>query len=290
MWQVFGRVLVVLSATVLMASFAGEIHGAGDSLAVFRPVLIGGVFVSCVLVYRWWIARFWLVCVVAVTGVHVWQILPKTTTWNGSGAVIYQKNLLFRPSDRSDLIADIRSIAADVVTLQEVSRENLPLLAILEDEYPYQLLCDGHAVGAVAILSKTILEGQGCSGFPGYARAVTVIGAQPVQVFAIHLHWPWPFGQRDHLLGLLENMTPMEDAYTVVGGDFNMVASGRPITWVETATQTQRVGPLVKTFELYGYPLGIDHIFATGGGTDLMVRPQLGSDHYGLVARISWDD
>ena len=83
-------------------------------------------------------------------------------------------------------------------------------------------------------------------------------------------------------------MAPLEGARTVIGGDFNMVASGQAISWVEDATLTQRVGPLVRTFDLYGYPLGIDHILATGGGDNLTVRPRFGSDHYGIVARIPW--
>jgi len=43
---------------------------------------------------------------------------------------------------------------------------------------------------------------------------------------------------------------------------------------------------LERTFDLYGYPLGIDHVLATGGRGALDVRPQLGADHYGLLAWI----
>ncbi|AGI67687.1 hypothetical protein OAN307_c20480 [Octadecabacter antarcticus 307] len=61
---------------------------------------------------------------------------------------------------------------------------------------------------------------------------------------------------------------------------------GRALPWFKQATATERVGPLVRTFDLFGYPLGIDHILVTGGKGTLSVRPQLGSDHFGLLASV----
>ncbi len=288
MWQVVGRAFVVLAGAVLAASFAGEMHGLGDSLAVFRPVLICGVIACGALVWRWRGAQILMAAAVVLAGLHGVAIVGKTTHAGQADVVVYQKNMLFRGHDRSELIADIRSVGADIVALQEVSRVNQPMLDRLRGTYPHQLLCNGHAVGAVAILSKTPLDGQDCSNQHGFARAVTTIDGQQVQVFAIHLHWPWPYGQRDHLQRILQNMVPLAGAETIVAGDFNMVASGRPIAWVERELLVERVGALVKTFELFGYPIGIDHVLASGRGGDLDVRPKAGSDHYGVVAQIYW--
>lgn len=288
MWQWFGRVLVATAGAVLVASYAGSLHSVGDSLAVFRPILLWGVIVSGVLVWRWRVAQVLIIISIVCGAFHFGAMVPHARVPGAADFTIYQKNMLFLPRDRTELIADIRAVGADVVTLQEVSHANLPTLAALRAPYLYQMLCNGHTVGAVAVLSKTPLTGQDCSDHYGFARAVTQVKGQVVQVIAIHLHWPWPYGQRDHLLQLLETMAPLDGAQTVVAGDFNMVASGRAIAWVEQATMTERVGPLVKTFDLFGYPLGIDHVLATGGSADLTVRPQLGSDHYGLVAGVSW--
>lgn len=288
MWQLFGRTLVVAGAAVLAASFAGDVHGAGDSLAVFRPVILAGCFVVAVCVWRWRAAQILLV---AVVGTSLWHGVggwlhegPKQRT----DLVVYQKNLLFRPSDRSLFIEDLRRVAADIVTLQEVSQVNRPILDVLSDLYPHQLVCNAHSVGAVAILSRTPLRGEDCGRQTGFARAVTELDGRDVQVVSLHLHWPWPYGQREHALDITGNLAPLANGVTVIGGDFNMVASGRSVAWFEQATCTARVGPHMRTFELFGYPLGIDHVLATGGRGTASVRPLMGSDHYGVVALIEF--
>lgn len=290
MWQFLGRACVVLAGVVLAASFAGDLHGFGDSLAVFRPVLIGGSLCVVALVWRWRVAQALGAVALVLGGFHVVQVVPLTTETDTADLIIYQKNMLFLPRDRSDLMADIRAQGADIVALQEISRTNQPTLEALRDVYPYQLLCNDHSVGPVAILSRTALEGQDCSDHHGFARALTEVDGVTVQVFALHLNWPWPYSQQEHLQDVLENMAAQANGPTIVAGDFNMVAAGRTVAWLEQATQTQRVGRLVRTFEVFGYPIGIDHILATGGQGTLSVRPQYGSDHYGLVGRIDWPE
>ncbi|MGJ8625097.1 MAG: endonuclease/exonuclease/phosphatase family protein [Yoonia sp.] len=185
-------------------------------------------------------------------------------------------------------MADIRASAADVVTLQEVSHANRPMLAALRDLYPHQVLCAAHSAGAVAVLSQTPLRGETCGLQSGVARAVTTVNGQDVQVVSVHLHWPFPYSQQDHARALIAHLEPLHDGVTVVGGDFNMVASGRSLSWFETAVGATRVGPLVRSYTLFGYPLGIDHILASGGIGTVSVRPQLGSDHYGLLGDIAF--
>lgn len=279
------KVLVWVSGGILAASFGGGLHPLGDSLAVFRPILTGGLIVVCAMVWRWRIAQFFM-AISLVLG--VWQgaqLLPHTGP-ETTDITLYQKNMLFRPADRTAFLQDLRNVSADFVTLQEVSRANAWILQELVDLYPHHLLCNGHSVGAVAILSKTPLTIRDCGTRPGFARAVSMLHGQPVQIYALHLHWPWPYGQADHLASLLPDLVPLRDGHTLVGGDFNMVAASTTLRRIEQATQTDRVGRHVRTFSLRGYPLGIDHVLATGGQGRLDVRPLMGSDHHGIVAQI----
>ncbi|WP_296417338.1 endonuclease/exonuclease/phosphatase family protein [Pseudooctadecabacter sp.] len=288
MWQTVGRGLAVLGAGVVVGSFAGDLHPIGDSLAVFRAVWIAGTLAICAFIWRSRTARVAaLVCGVAAA-VSVFSAWNWTGPEGSVALTVYQKNMKFRPADRTDFIADVLAQDVDIVTLQEVSRANQPVLEALRAAFPYQLLCNGHRVGAVAILSKTPLTGTTCGTQPGFARAATDVNGTPVQVVSLHLHWPWPYNQARHVADLLPDLAPLEDGPTVVGGDFNMVADGRSVAAIERATGTARVGPRVATFELYGFPLGIDHVLATGGLGVLSARPLLGADHYGLVARIAW--
>ncbi|MCF2903510.1 endonuclease/exonuclease/phosphatase family protein [Octadecabacter sp. CECT 8868] len=286
MWQLIGRSLVICAGIVFAMSFAGDIHGLGDSLAVFRPVILLGSLGVCVLVWRWRVAQ---ALVVSVCLVALWYgagLVPSGDPALQPDISIYQKNMLFLPSDRTELIADIRESGADVVTLQEVSHANTPMLGALRDDYPYQLLCNAHEVGVVAVLSRTPFTQETCANQPGFGVVSTEVSGVLVQVASVHLFWPWPRSQQQQVTAWLDEMVLDPKQATVIGGDFNMVASGRSMAWIEDATETQRVGPWVRTYDFFGYPLGIDHVLATGGQGALTVRPQLGSDHFGLLAGI----
>jgi endonuclease/exonuclease/phosphatase (EEP) superfamily protein YafD len=101
-------------------------------------------------------------------------------------------------------VDDLRQANADVVTLQEVSRVNLAMLDNTSDLYPYQLVCDAHSVGKVAVLSRTPLLHETCAPAPGMATAVTDVRGTVVQVVSVHLHWPWPHWQQDHATALIK--------------------------------------------------------------------------------------
>lgn len=289
MWRLIGRVLAVMGGATVAGSFAGDLHPLGDSLAVFRPVWIIGTLVMCGLVWRSAISRAVAAGAVVAVALTVFPAWTWEAPKSQASVTVYQKNLLFRPTDRTEFMADVLASPPDFVTLQEVSRANEPVLEVLQVTYPHQLLCNGHSVGAVAILSKTPLDQTTCGTQPGFARAVTVVNGTPVQVISLHLFWPWPHRQAEQVAALIAELSPLEGGMTVVGGDFNMVAEGRSLAAIERATGTLRVGARVTTYELLGaYPLGIDHVLATGGTGIVSVRPLLGADHYGLFAGVEW--
>ncbi|WP_375280975.1 endonuclease/exonuclease/phosphatase family protein [Pseudooctadecabacter sp.] len=290
MWQWGAHGLLVAVLVLFAGSFAGALHPVGDSLAVFRPLIVIGIFLLGLIVRTRRLGRMSVVIGLVAGAVHAAGFVNRSALNGPADVTVYQKNLLIYPADRTAFVADVELVDADVVTLQEVSLDNRPLLEALQSAYPHQLLCDGYDGIAVAILSKTTLTAQQCAAGRGIARAETQIAGRSVQVYALHLYWPWPKPQLAQVLDLQRKMAPLDGGVTVVAGDFNMVARGHSLALIEAATQTQRVGPLVRTFSLSGYPLGIDHVLATGGTGDLEVRPLMGSDHYGVVARIGFTD
>jgi endonuclease/exonuclease/phosphatase (EEP) superfamily protein YafD len=285
MLRVLCRVLVVLAALVLAASFAGDLHGVGDSLAVFRLAILAGALVVSALVWRWRWAKVLAVVVFGIGGMHLadgaFAAAPQTADF-----IIYQKNLFYRERDRTEFIADVVSSDADVVTLQEVGPANEKVLDALLEHYPHQLLCNARGLRSMAIVSRTAFEAQECSEGSGAARVVTQIGERSIQVYSLHLFWPYPYPQSRQVARLIPSFEAREAAFTVVGGDFNMAPWGRSVAAIEAATGTERVGRAAATYYLYGYPLAIDHVLATGGAGALETRDKMGSDHLGLVASI----
>ncbi len=278
-----GRALVVAAGLAFAGSFAGDLHPMGDSLAVFRPVIFVGTVLMCAVVWRWRVAQGIGVFAAVVTAFHF-----ATGAIAAPPAVVnyvhYQKNLLFKPADRTAFVADVIASGADVVTLQEVSRANLPVLEALRPDYPHQFLCPARGI---AVLSRRPLMQERCSETIGFASALTQVQGRDVQVYSVHLFWPWPLGQWEQVADLTREMEAAPASLSVVGGDFNMVPWARSVAWIERASGTERIGAAVTTFEIFGYPLAIDHVLATGGAGQIAQRGKLGADHYGVVAQVA---
>ena len=106
-----------------------------------------------------------------------------------------------------------------------------------------------------------------------------------LQVLSLHLHWPFPYGQRAQVAALSPELAAVPGA-VLVGGDFNMVPWGWPLEAIGLATRTVRAGPAWTSFRVKDWlPLSIDHVLAPGSGL-VERRPLLGSDHHGLLARL----
>ncbi len=295
----WGAALAALAGVV--AGYGGALHPAGDSLAVFRVPLAGlaGLILLLLRRPRPWVL-FGLAVVVLALVPRFWALVLGTAPVavagqeSGQGAApavltVYQKNLLFNRPDPKPLVADILARSPDIVTLQEVSEHNRPVLEALRQEFPYQQYCAYRAVGGPAVLSRW-------PAVPGSARCAYGLSALQVETpagrvwaVALHLRWPWPYGQAAQLDGL-EPVLRALSGPKVIGGDFNSVAWSHALTRVARASGTRRVGREAVSFTLPygGFGVGIDHVLASGAqpGT-LQVLERLGSDHRGVLARVS---
>ncbi|HHC30019.1 MAG TPA: hypothetical protein ENK80_05605, partial [Rhodobacterales bacterium] len=202
---------------------------------------------------------------------------------------VYQKNMAFGNNRERALANDILSRRPDVVTLQEVNRDNDKLLRMIEGSYPAQHWCWFDGIGGVAVASRwPIVQGTADCIRPLGATAIQVQGPEG-KLWAISLHLetrdkPRHKRQAQKLGQVLSTVRgPM-----IIGGDFNDLAQSGPVRDVSRGAGVARVGKAISSVTvggLLGVP--IDFVCATGGRGETAKLPLLGSDHYGIWARFT---
>lgn len=291
------RLLVVAAALVaaaLAAGFLGALHPAGDSFAVFRGSLSGlGLVIAAAVSLA--APRRWALAAALVPALSLGTLLPHWVQGAPvqGGITLYQKNLHYQTRDVSLIAADILAEIPDVVTLQELHRNNARILGDLHGAYPWQVVCHfPRHPGQVALLSRhPFRDGGACSETPGMAHAVVETPDGPVSVASIHFHWPWPAGtQPGQARRLLPEIAALEGP-VVIGGDFNMVRWSATLRRIARAADAQFVGRAAMSYAFAPGPfsgVSIDHVLGPQGGTTEF-RPPLGSDHRGVLARVRLD-
>jgi endonuclease/exonuclease/phosphatase (EEP) superfamily protein YafD len=297
--------LALLGLGLLGAGFLGRWWPPGDSLAVGRLWVMGGLVLIAPLAWRVGLRRL----SVAVLLTLLMAAVPTGLAWRGAmgpgreagtgagagagaGLILYQKNVNYRGGDRAALIADLRASGADVVALQETVAADQAMFAALEDLYPTQVHCRSSVVGDVAILARApaVAGSAACSRHDNWATLrLELPGIGAVQVVSLHLAWPWPFSQALQLPGVVGALTGMEGP-VIVAGDFNMQPWGASVAAVAATIGGQRLGGhgTTRVGWLPPPPVIIDHVLVPGGwGGTVTLRPLTGSDHRGLLARIT---
>ncbi|TNF19494.1 MAG: endonuclease [Rhodobacteraceae bacterium] len=276
---------LAVALTVLALGQAGGLHPLGDSLAVLQVPALALAALGLAWV-RWpaWLRGLVLLAVVVLA-------LLRLADWTWPGPVpedpvtLYQKNLRFDGIDAAAFRAEIGATAPDLITLQEVSRRNAPLVADPGADYATRHHCAGGGVGGTAVLARF-------PAVPGSAvclRGMAAIALEGPEgrfwLVSVHLHWPWPYGQAEHSAALLARLEGLEGP-VVIGGDFNMVPWSHRLRAFARASRSDLVRPIGATLWRSWVPLPIDHVLAPCGG-GRKARPELGSDHRGVLARIS---
>ncbi len=278
------------SLLLTVASFGGAVHGLGDSLAVFRQVWAIGLSVSSLFLLRGHLR-------LAGLGALVLIILaaPFGAAWVSADQTVggryshYQKNLRYDGRSRQAIIDDILAADPDFITLEEISVHNMMIFDALAEKYPTSLFCRFTGVGGVGVLSKFPLVegGKNCVGEQGPAAIKVTTPDGPVWTVALHLHWPYPYSQREQVSGIVNSLGFL-DAPVVLGGDFNMVPWSDTMRRIEKATGSKRAGRVLFTFRSKRMPLlrlPIDHVLVPSGRGKIERRPMLGSDHFGVLLR-----
>ena len=295
--RVLAHVVLWSALALIAASFAGALHGLGDSLAVFRHWFAVAAAAAAMVLLR---GRLRIATAALLAGFLV--AAPIMAGWfgdwlgarSGTGATgggrysFYQKNLLYNGTDRQAIIDDILQATPDFVSMQEISDANLEIYEALAARYPSRILCSFRGVGRVAILSRfPLVDGQArCLGRQGPAAIRVRTPDGPVWALALHLSWPFPRPQAAQVAAMLPLLRALERPI-VLGGDFNMVPWSNTMRQIQRATGTKRAGAVVFTFRHKLWPLWlpIDHVLVPSGRGRLERRPLAGSDHYGILLR-----
>lgn len=214
---------------LLVAGWFQNIHPAFDSFSHFRHLFAALLFADAFLLL--FVAPpIWSLGSAAVLAVTVWLSAPYLP-WSGLDSQktaadtirVLQFNLRFNNTQLAELADSIRASDADVVLLQEVTRQNIGVLSVLKDSFPHQLECSAFRVGSVALLSRFPLVKDGsplCSRFEGFLSARLAIGSRKLTVASFHSKWPWPGGQEAQLAGLADRFANLPRP-AVLAGDFN---------------------------------------------------------------------
>lgn len=277
-----GNFFITMLVAGVVLGFAGVLHPAADSLSLLRMPLAALCLILALLPLR----RVWrgLLLVAAIAGLMT--TLPSSLSGRAGGdLVIYSKNLWFRNDQLPALAADIQASGAEVVTLQEVSDHNRALLALLADEFPNQHLCRFSGWSGVAVLSRHAITDSRCTDRRAVAAARIDRDGEPVWIAAVHLPWPYPYGNASAArsgAALLAELT----GPVVMAGDFNIFPWAHSVQEMAAAVGLQTAGPIRPTYWLRRVPLFLDHIHAPGGGT-VQYRQLLGSDHAGILGIVN---
>jgi endonuclease/exonuclease/phosphatase (EEP) superfamily protein YafD len=289
----FGLCAAVLAGLLgILFSLAGRWSPVADSVAHFRHFLIAGtVLLSVGLLLMRRRALHRRLAVAALIGSAIGladmpEVLPPDVSPQGERVRLVQLNLSYWNNDFGALRALLEREQPDVVTLQEVSRHNVGLLDQLAADYPGQVRCAFTKAMSVAILSRRELTGPTACG-RGWATASTAWNDRDVTLMALHLHWPWPFGQQaqvDEITAALGKI----DGPLVLAGDFNAAPWSATVRRLARASATSVVPGLRQTIHLtrYNLPLPIDHVLLPEGWPvrDIRVAEKAGSDHSAVVA------
>ena len=221
----------------------------------------------------------------------------------GPRYTLMHANLRFDNVETKEFLRLAGEVNADVMTLNEVSRQWLPSLETLKDAYPNQLICSADSViGGVAILSKRpFVENaeNGCSNKGALALQHVDFGGREAVVGAAHLLWPWPHGQSAQISGMRERLrgNAKGGLPLIFAGDLNAVRwsySVRRLGFLLDAKRLTIPGGswLYHTIpsrytQRFGLP--IDNVLARGVDvTEIGTLPPFGSDHLAVKAEFGF--
>ena len=306
-----GSVLGIAGA--LIFGFLGRFHPAFDSFSHFRIHLAVLLLIAILPLAA---LRYWPEAAFALllgTGA-IWTTLGgfSDTSARKAGLVadldaasmpvfrLMHLNLRY-DNDRPELVLSaIGEHRPDIVTLTEVSGVWAERLSVLDATYPHRIVCPPPThIGGVAILSRRPFvsnPADACGDRGSFANVEVDFAGRRASVVAMHLGWPWPFGQSWHLSRIEDDLPNLADS-AILAGDFNAVP------WSQTVRRTAELGGLHivrgigPTYLDRRLPdalrpwigLPIDQIMAKGGVVVGKARalPAVGSDHLPVLVEFS---
>ncbi len=284
----------------LVAGYWGALHPVFDALAHFRLHLAALVAILALplLFFRGWrqIGLTALILSVAAAGstsLYGGKLAEAVASDTPSARYrLLHLNLRYDNATPKAVLSLIGRSNADIVTLNEVSDMWRTELAFIDGAYSHRIVCRARAfIGGVAVLSRRPFRhpaAAACHDRGSMATASISLGGNTITVAALHLGWPWPFDQHEHVnrvYPVLETLGPT----AILAGDFNASPWSVTARRVEAAgelTAPRLVGPtwlkrpLPDLLRRYA-GLPIDHVLTKGRVRALSIErlEDVGSDH-----------
>lgn len=303
--------LLAGTGLALIAGFLGRLHPLFDSFSHFRVHLVVLALVAALpLFVSNWKVGVPVLLVAALAAATTTAAVPVPIVGMKVGAFaprlpdqpvyrLLQANLRYDNPTPEAFLSLVGRAMPDVITLNEVSRPWRDRLRVLEVAYPYSRFCEpARGVWAVAILSRRpFAEGADvrCDRRGAFAEAALDFGGRSVVIAAMHLGWPWPFGQDRQMRQLEPRLAALGDT-ALLAGDMNATPWSRTVADVARAGKLDLMpspGPtwLSGHLPIALIPLGlpIDQVFAKGGvRVHAVTRAEpVGSDHLPLLVDFS---
>lgn len=242
------------------------------------------------------------------------RLLDRAAQAQGETLKIVQFNLWYRDYLHTDAkYVWIHKQDPDVVLLQEADDNAFDLLLRLAPSYPYRVDCRtaGYSC-SVTLLSKRppIASGRWNGQYKDaktppqpdlvWARFHTEAGDYVVATS--HVPWPLPDGRQPRLLAAMAaDLKSLKSDDLVLAGDFNATPWAVPLRQFDRDSGLTRRTHFLPTWPgahvtsqlvPVAFPmLPIDHVYASPAWRTVAIErsPDLGSDHYALVATLVRD-
>lgn len=273
-------------------------------------IFVAFALLSASLYSRAVLAGAGVVSIAAVLAALPGPVLPRSgcNTFEATGdrdVVVYSHNVFVSGADQQTIVAQIESVNADIVVLQEADSEFVESLALPFDEYPHR-----SQEGGQVTFSRWEFASDD-------EVAVDIVGALDVSVDSpagllrvINVHSPWPLkpGGRDtqvQQFELLSEALADNDAMPIVAiGDFNATPSDA--RYRSLASGDSARGPIVDAHREAGCGFGvgwspipgvvpallsIDHAIVAGASVEnFQVLDYAGGDHKGIAVHLSLEE
>lgn len=304
-------IAVAISVPLVLGLLNG-LHPAFDSFSHFRAHLAAALGLAAVPLLFTRLRMQGLAALALAVGAVATTVNPAGlqsaanaagTRAASSASPVYRLlhlNLRFDNPAPEKVLSLIGRMEPDVITLNEVSPMWREKLKLLEARYPHGIACPASSpVGGVAILSRRPLGRERqprCFEDGSLAIAGIDFGGQQVDVAALHLAWPWPFGQPAQIARLRPPLSSL-GATALLAGDFNAAPWSAAAAKVARAAALAHAGRLGPTWLDRRLPAGlrswvglpIDQVMSKGriAVRSARVLPEAGSDHLPVLAEFS---
>ncbi len=304
---VSGTLAALLIAAVAARYFTGFwLFSTFASLQIHLAILAFALSLVSLIFHRHWVNAGLALAALAI-GAHGYVMLGE---FRQPTLLDYGNTPTFRllsiniegdnDANRKRIADYILGSGADVVFIQE-SAPIGPEIPRIKAVYPYRLGCGAQTVTCDSSLwSKTPLTmGRAITASPIYRDrlmiASTEIDGHVVAFANVHLTKPYFDNFHDIELSMIADALAQVPGPLVLAGDFNASILTRDVRKFLTDTKLMTFATEPNTIPVRATPIGlaIDHVFVRDPLriTALTRVPDpLGSNHFGLVADIVWQD